>query len=101
MTMKLLAQSERDFIVSSYVIPDIYDLIWILIQYGKNIIYSDMIYFAAKNRNSKNIYLRLDVSKGSFELSDDGEGLDLQELIKSSLLLKRNLIKKLLQYFPV
>ena len=44
----------------------------------------------AIERDSKNIYLRIELENGSFELADDGEGLNLQELSNESILLKSN-----------
>ena len=35
MKVKLLEEYDKNQLVSSYAIPDIYNLIWILIRYGK------------------------------------------------------------------
>lgn len=90
--MKLKRLDDLDFnkIVSSYVLPDIFDLIWILIHYGKEIIIQNIVLllFLALERGSKNMSLNLEVEKGTFELKDDGEGLNLKELSNESILLK-------------
>lgn len=49
-------------------------------------------YLLAFERSSKNIYLKLSVRLGSFEILDDGESIDLKELNENSALVKRNLL---------
>lgn len=99
MKVKRLEDYDKNQIVSSYAIPDIYNLIWILIRYGrlldKILIF---IFIIVIERDCKNIQLKLWVEKGSFELYDDGDSINLNEMARESILLKSK-ITKLLSYY--
>lgn len=91
MKVKRLEEYDKNQLVSSYAIPDIFNLIWILIRYGKTRVklwLQIAFLIIAIERDAKNIQLKLCVEMGSFELLDDGDSLNLIEMAKESILLK-------------
>jgi hypothetical protein len=91
MKVKRLEEYDKNQLVSSYAIPDIFNLIWILIRYGKTRVklwLQIAFLIIAIERDAKNIQLKLCVENGSFELLDDGDSLNLIEMAKESILLK-------------
>ena len=75
--IKALSQSDESLLVASYAVSDIYDIVWALLKF-------------ANERNSKNIYLLVNVQQGRVEVRDDGEAMNLRMLRDDSIFIKSN-----------